>query len=70
MSEPTPFLPSFAKADVERMMEKVRTHRLPPGPVLPGTSWEYGTDNSWLSELCAEWKERWSYEIFEKQLNR
>lgn len=70
MSEPTPFSPTFAKTDVDRMMAKVRDARLPPGPVLPGTSWEYGTDHRWLTDVHAEWKEGWSYEAFEKQLQR
>jgi hypothetical protein len=70
MSEPTPFSPSFARADVDRMLAKVRDARLPPGPVLPGKSWAYGTDHSWLSELHAEWKDRWSYEAFEGLLQR
>lgn len=68
--EPTPFDPTFAKADVDRMMEKVRNARLPPNEVMPGKGWEYGTDPDWLVEIQSTWANEWSYEAFEKQLQR
>lgn len=68
--EPTPFTPTFAKADVDRMMARVRDARLPTNEVMPEKSWEYGTDPSWLADLQSTWADQWSYDAFEKQLQR
>ncbi|KAL7414899.1 Alpha/Beta hydrolase protein [Mrakia frigida] len=67
---PTPFHISFAQSEIDRMMAKVRSHRLPSAPIVPGVKWEYGIDLDWLKALKKTWEEKWSWKKTEKELNR
>ena len=67
---PTPFHISFPQSEIDRMMAKVRDHRLPSAPILPGASWEYGLDLDWLKSLKETWETEWNWEETEKELSR
>jgi hypothetical protein len=68
MAHPTPFYPSFDRSEVDRMLAKVKDTRLPDGPIIPGTSWDYGIDLAWLKDLKTTWETEWSYDALEKKM--
>lgn len=50
------------------MLAKVKDTRLPDGPIIPGTSWDYGIDLAWLKDLKTTWETEWSYDALEKKM--
>jgi microsomal epoxide hydrolase len=67
MSAPTPFtvhVPDAVLADLRERLTRVRW----PDEV-PGAGWRYGTDLTYMKELCAYWQERYDWRHHEAMLN-
>ena len=62
-----PFVVAVDQADLDELSARLRTTRWPDA--LPGTGWEYGTERSYLQELCRAWADEFDWRAAEARLN-
>jgi pimeloyl-ACP methyl ester carboxylesterase len=62
-----PFLVQVDAATVADVQERLARTRWPDE--LDGTDWAYGTDRSFLQDLCRYWRESFDWDRFEKRCN-
>ncbi|KZT55042.1 epoxide hydrolase [Calocera cornea HHB12733] len=58
------------RAEVERMLDLLRSTRLPEEDIVPGASWEYGVQLARLRELRTYWLEKWSFDELLADISR
>jgi microsomal epoxide hydrolase len=64
----TPFTINVPDAAIDDLQQRLANTRLPDQ--LSGTSWEYGTDSSYLRELLNYWQNEFDWRAQEAQLNQ
>jgi pimeloyl-ACP methyl ester carboxylesterase len=67
MSAPTPFTVHVPEAVLADLRERLARVRWPDE--VPGAGWRYGTDLTYMQELCAYWRERYDWRRHEAILN-
>lgn len=68
MSNPTPFEVRWSKAEVDRVLDRVRAYRFPPAPAESG--WTLGSDADFLKRLRDHWLDGYDVEAAQATLNR
>ncbi|GGE02146.1 epoxide hydrolase [Aureimonas endophytica] len=63
-----PFEVNWSEADVEAVLERVRTYRFPPAP--EGEGWKYGCDAAYLQDFCGYWSASYDWRGAVQRLNR
>jgi microsomal epoxide hydrolase len=69
MSQTKPFEVRWSEAEVEAVLDKVRTYPWPPMPEVPD-GWAYGCDGGWLKSLCDHWTTAYDWRGAVADLNR
>jgi microsomal epoxide hydrolase len=69
MSQIKPFEVRWSEAEVEAVLDKVRTYPWPPVPEVPD-GWAYGCDGAWLKSLCEHWTTAYDWRGAVADLNR
>ncbi|MEO8113561.1 MAG: epoxide hydrolase family protein [Phenylobacterium sp.] len=69
MTKPKPFEVRWTPAQVEAVLERVRTYPWPPAPAVPD-GWGYGCDEGYLRSLCAHWTQGYDWKAAVADLNR
>jgi pimeloyl-ACP methyl ester carboxylesterase len=64
---PSPFTISIPDAVLADLRERLARTRWPDEP--PGAGWSYGSDVSYVKELCAYWRDRYDWRAHEAILN-
>lgn len=67
IAPPQPFRAAFDRAAIADLRDRLGRTRWPDQ--IPGTTWEYGTDRSYLQELCATWARDFDFAAAEDRLN-
>ena len=69
---PKPFTIDIPQADIEAIMAKVRAYEWHEMPQInPGEDpWAFGTDMTYMKELCAYWTDAYDWRRAEADLNR
>jgi len=62
-----PFRVIVAEDDIADLRQRLERTRWPDQ--LPGTEWDYGTNLTYLRELCDYWKDQYDWRGFERRLN-
>jgi pimeloyl-ACP methyl ester carboxylesterase len=63
-----PFTIKVSDGELDDLKERLARTRWPDQ--LPGTTWEYGTDITYLKELVAYWRDGYDWRKHERTLNR
>jgi microsomal epoxide hydrolase len=69
MAEITPFNVDWPAAEVDAVLERVRTYPFPPAPQAED-GWAYGCDASFLKDICAYWTDGYDWRGAVATLNR
>lgn len=64
----TPFTISITDEQIADLRQRLRMSRLPDQ--LPDTTWEYGTDKAYLTELLDYWQTQYDWRAQESKLNQ
>ncbi|THD55092.1 epoxide hydrolase family protein [Phenylobacterium sp.] len=64
-----PFEVSWREAEVEAVLQRVRSYPWPPAPEVPD-GWAYGCDGAWLRGLCDHWTDAYDWRAAMAELNR
>jgi microsomal epoxide hydrolase len=67
MSAPTPFTVHVPEAVLTDLRGRLARIRWPDE--IPGAGWQYGTDLTYMQDLCAYWRERYDWRRHEAVLN-
>ena len=62
-----PFTIQVDQAELDELRRRLAGTRWPEP--IPGTGWDYGTDVSWLRDLCAYWADGFDWRAQEERLN-
>jgi microsomal epoxide hydrolase len=68
MGDIVPFVIAVSDDVIEDLRERLARTRWPDQ--LPGTTWELGTDRSYLQDLCDHWLTDYDWRRWEAELNR
>jgi pimeloyl-ACP methyl ester carboxylesterase len=69
MSVIEPFRVAWSEAEVEAVLERVRTYPWPPAPAVED-GWAYGCDSGFLRDLCGYWADGYDWRAAVAELNR
>lgn len=71
MTSPVSFTIDIPQSTIDAIMAKVRAYQWPKAPEMEERSdpWEYGTDISYMKDLCAYWLESFDWRKAEATLN-
>src|SRR5437764_8552732 len=63
-----PFRIDVPDAVLDDLRERLARTRWPDQ--IPGSSWDYGTDRTYLQELCEYWRTSFDWRAAERELNQ
>lgn len=69
MAEVKPFEVAWSEAEVQRVLDQVRTYPWPLAPAVE-EGWAYGCDARFLEQLCVHWADRYDWRAAQAELNR
>ena len=72
MSQPKPFKINADQNDIDAILNKVRAYQWHQMPQIEPSAdpWIYGTDMSYMKELCAYWLDTFNWRQHETELNK